>query len=188
MSRNFSDSQRTEWTLQKCSSDAEGREAMARSVVEGRLSKAAAARQFNTMPTTVAKWVAGPNSASQVCGDRGFAPAAIHGQADRRRSRDIARNRQPDLAALVPQQAVGLGAGRSRAVLSAGNIPANLVLKLVESRLFSVDIYHQVLLSWTAILIVTELRENVRRLAVRQNAVTRIIWSGLESSMRDLSA
>jgi transposase len=35
-----------------------GREAMARSVVEAGLSKAAAARQFNTTPKTVAKWVA----------------------------------------------------------------------------------------------------------------------------------
>ena len=34
-----------------------GREAMARSVVEGGLSQAAAARQFNTTPKTVAKWV-----------------------------------------------------------------------------------------------------------------------------------
>ena len=34
-----------------------GREAMVRSVVEGRLNKAAAARQFNTTPKTVAKWV-----------------------------------------------------------------------------------------------------------------------------------
>ncbi len=34
-----------------------GREAMVRSVVEGGLSKAAAARQFNTTPKTVAKWV-----------------------------------------------------------------------------------------------------------------------------------
>jgi transposase-like protein len=34
-----------------------GREAMVRSVVEGRLSKAAAARQFNVTPKTVAKWV-----------------------------------------------------------------------------------------------------------------------------------
>ena len=34
-----------------------GREAMVRSVVEGRLSKAAAARQFNTTAKTVAKWV-----------------------------------------------------------------------------------------------------------------------------------
>jgi len=34
-----------------------GREAMARSVTEGGLSKAAAARQFNTTPKTVAKWV-----------------------------------------------------------------------------------------------------------------------------------
>jgi transposase InsO family protein len=35
-----------------------GREAMARSVVEAGLSKAAAARQFNTTPKTAAKWVA----------------------------------------------------------------------------------------------------------------------------------
>ncbi len=34
-----------------------GREAMALSVVEGGLSKAAAARRFNTTPKTVAKWV-----------------------------------------------------------------------------------------------------------------------------------
>ena len=35
-----------------------GREEMVRAVVEQRLSKAAAARQFNTTPKTVAKWVA----------------------------------------------------------------------------------------------------------------------------------
>ncbi|MDE2468721.1 MAG: helix-turn-helix domain-containing protein, partial [Bradyrhizobium sp.] len=34
-----------------------GREIMVRSVVEGGLSKAAAARQFNVTPKTVAKWV-----------------------------------------------------------------------------------------------------------------------------------
>ncbi|WP_348637581.1 helix-turn-helix domain-containing protein [Bradyrhizobium sp. ISRA443] len=34
-----------------------GREAMVQSVVEGGLSKAAAARQFNVTPKTVAKWV-----------------------------------------------------------------------------------------------------------------------------------
>jgi transposase InsO family protein len=34
-----------------------GREAMVRSVIQGGLSKAAAARQFNTTPKTVAKWV-----------------------------------------------------------------------------------------------------------------------------------
>src|SRR6202034_4071718 len=34
-----------------------GREAMVRSVIEGGLSKTAAARQFNTTPKTVAKWV-----------------------------------------------------------------------------------------------------------------------------------
>ena len=35
-----------------------GREAMARGVMEGGLSKAAVSRQFNTTPKTVAKWVA----------------------------------------------------------------------------------------------------------------------------------
>src|SRR3984893_2472245 len=34
-----------------------GREAMVRSVIEGGLGKAAAARQFNTTPKTVAKWL-----------------------------------------------------------------------------------------------------------------------------------
>src|SRR4051794_11357072 len=34
-----------------------GREAMVRSVVEGGLNQAAAARQFNITPKTVAKWV-----------------------------------------------------------------------------------------------------------------------------------
>src|SRR5919201_3971319 len=34
-----------------------GREEMARAVVEGGLSKAAAARQYNTTPKTVGKWV-----------------------------------------------------------------------------------------------------------------------------------
>src|SRR5260370_6771070 len=34
-----------------------GREAMVRSVIEGGLTKAAAAGQFNTTPKTVAKWV-----------------------------------------------------------------------------------------------------------------------------------
>src|SRR4030095_15567964 len=34
-----------------------GREQMVRAVVEGGMSKATAARQFNTTPKTVAKWV-----------------------------------------------------------------------------------------------------------------------------------
>jgi transposase-like protein len=34
-----------------------GREAMVRCVIDGGLSKAAAARQFNTTPKTVTKWV-----------------------------------------------------------------------------------------------------------------------------------
>jgi transposase len=44
-------------THQNASLTPKGREAMARSVIEGGLSKAAAARQFNTTPKTVAKWV-----------------------------------------------------------------------------------------------------------------------------------
>ena len=34
-----------------------GREAMVRCVIDGGLGQAAAARQFNTTPKTVAKWV-----------------------------------------------------------------------------------------------------------------------------------
>ena len=37
---------------------AKGREQMVRSVLEGGLSKACAARQYNTTPKTVGKWVA----------------------------------------------------------------------------------------------------------------------------------
>ena len=87
--------------------------------VEGGLSHAAAARKFNTTPKTVAKWVkrfrtegvdglrdrssrplssARPNPSSHMRRSRGFAPAAPHWQADRRRSRHIAGNRQPGLA------------------------------------------------------------------------------------------
>jgi transposase len=45
-------------THKNASLTAKGREAMARRVVEGGLSKAAAARQLNTTRKTVAKWVA----------------------------------------------------------------------------------------------------------------------------------
>ena len=97
-----------------------GREAMVRSVVEGGLSQAAAAGQFNTTPKTVAKWVkrfraegvdglrdrssrphfiAEPNPAGHVRRRRGFAPPAPHRQADRRRGRRLAGHRQPHPAA-----------------------------------------------------------------------------------------
>src|SRR6478736_6741095 len=58
MSSNLSDSRRSRMdTHQNASLTPKGREAMARSVIEGGLSKVAAARQFNTTPKTVAKWV-----------------------------------------------------------------------------------------------------------------------------------
>jgi transposase InsO family protein len=44
-------------THKNASLTAKGRETMVRSVIEGGLSKAAAARQFNTTPKTVAKWI-----------------------------------------------------------------------------------------------------------------------------------
>jgi hypothetical protein len=83
-----------------------GREAMVRCVKAG-LSNAAAARQFNTTPKTVAKWVerfhaggvdalrdrssrplsfAKPNSACHMRGGRGIAAPAPHRQANRGRS------------------------------------------------------------------------------------------------------
>ena len=60
-----------------------GREAMARSVVEGGLSKATAAHQFNTTPKTVAKWV-GRFQAEGVAGLQIARPGRIHRQAKRR--------------------------------------------------------------------------------------------------------
>ena len=92
-----------------------GREAMVRRVVEGGLIEGGAARQFNTTPKTVAKWVersaprasmvcgpllatafiAKPNVAGRMRGRRGFAPAAPHRRADRRRGRRFAGHRQP---------------------------------------------------------------------------------------------
>jgi transposase InsO family protein len=58
-----------------------GPEAMVRSVTEGGLSKAAAARQFNTTPTTVAKW-AGRFRADGVDGlrDRSSRPHSLPSQ------------------------------------------------------------------------------------------------------------
>src|SRR5258708_9001747 len=59
MSPNLSESRRSRMDTHKNASlTPRGREAMARSVMEGGSSKAAAARQFNTTPKTVAKWVA----------------------------------------------------------------------------------------------------------------------------------
>jgi hypothetical protein len=57
-----------------------GREAMVRSVVEGGLSKASAARQFNVTPKTVAKWFGrSAQTAQTVCGIVPHGP--IHCQA-----------------------------------------------------------------------------------------------------------
>src|SRR5580693_3127121 len=58
MSPNLSDSRRSRMDTHKNASlTPKGREAMARRVIDGGLSKAAAARRFNTTPKTVAKWV-----------------------------------------------------------------------------------------------------------------------------------
>jgi transposase len=58
-----------------------GREAMVRFVIDGGLSKAAAARQFNTTPKTVAKWV-GRFRAEGVDGlrDRSSRPLSLPSQ------------------------------------------------------------------------------------------------------------
>ena len=106
---------------------------MVRTVIEGGLSNAAAARQFNTTPKTVAKWVK-RFRAEGVEGlrDRSSRPLSSPSQTRRPhappsrlcagsatpasrspRSRDIARNRQPHFAAAGPQQALCLGAGRT---------------------------------------------------------------------------
>src|ERR1700747_2782175 len=93
-----------------------GREVMVRRVVDGGLSQAAAARQFNVTPKTVAKWVT-RFRAEGVDGLRdhssrphswpGQTPAAtcavvealrrqrLHRQADRCGGWNIAGNRQP---------------------------------------------------------------------------------------------
>src|ERR1700722_7892241 len=91
-------------------------EAMARSVIEGGLSKAPAAREFRTTPKTIAKWVErfrmegvaglrdrssrplsspGQATACRLRGGRGFAKAAPHRRADCRRGRRFARYRHP---------------------------------------------------------------------------------------------
>ena len=97
-----------------------GREEMVRAVVDYGLTKAAAARQYNTTAKTVAKWVkrfreegvgwfarpilktsfiARPNPAGHMRRRRGFAPTALHRQADRRRTRRLAGDRQSHPAA-----------------------------------------------------------------------------------------
>ena len=62
-----------------------GREAMVARVVDGGLSKAAAARQFNTTPKTVAKWIDAVSRprAWKVCATA--PPGPFHRQAKRRR-------------------------------------------------------------------------------------------------------
>jgi transposase-like protein len=116
-----------------------GREAMARSVIEGGLSKAAAARQFNTTPKTVAKWVARfrakggaglqdrssrphsspsqtaakPNRAGRMRCGRRFTQAASYWRADRRRGRRFGGNCQPHPQTPGPQSPVGARAGRT---------------------------------------------------------------------------
>src|ERR1700694_1650885 len=109
-----------------------GREAMVRSVTEGGLSQAAAARQFNITPKIVAKWVerfraegedglqdrssrpsfiAKPNSACHMRGDRGVAPPAPHRQANCGRSRRVACHRQPHPAPAGTKPDTRPGAG-----------------------------------------------------------------------------
>jgi transposase-like protein len=73
-----------------------GREAMVRGVIEGGLSKAAAARQFNTTAKTVAKWV-GRFRAEGVDGlrDRSSRPLSLpsqtHGREEAKEGKEKAR-------------------------------------------------------------------------------------------------
>src|ERR1700709_2544742 len=60
-----------------------GREAMVRSVVEGGLSQADAAYQFNTTPKTVAKWV------------KRFRAEGVEGLRDRSSSPHSSRSKPP---------------------------------------------------------------------------------------------
>ncbi|WP_375167034.1 leucine zipper domain-containing protein [Bradyrhizobium brasilense] len=111
-----------------------GREATVRSVVEGGLTKAAAALQFNVSAKTVAKWIKRfrakgvdgsrdrssrplsspsqpPGSHMRRC--RGVPPAAPHRQADRARSRGLGSNCQPYPAPARSEQVGCSGAGRA---------------------------------------------------------------------------
>src|ERR1700761_5265823 len=90
-----------------------GREAMVRAVVGEGLSKAEAARRYNTTPKTVAKWVerfrrqgvdglrdrssrplSSPSQTAQATCDavEVFAPPALHRRADRGPSWRVTRN------------------------------------------------------------------------------------------------
>src|SRR5271166_150266 len=111
-----------------------GRERMVRAVADCGLSKAAAARRFNTTPKAVAKWIerfeaegaeglrgrssrphSSPSQATPaVCAAvESFAPAASYGRPDRRRGRRFGGDRQPHSQAPRPQPAFGAGDGRA---------------------------------------------------------------------------
>jgi transposase len=111
---------------------AKGREAMVRAVVEGGLSQAAAARQFNVTPKTVAKWVlrfraegvaglqdrssrprSSPSQTAPATCARVEASATLYRQANRRRSRRFGRHRQPHPETVGPQPPGRARAGRA---------------------------------------------------------------------------
>ncbi len=119
-----------------------GREAMARSVIEGGLSKAAAARRFQTTPKTVDKWVEGfrmeglaglrdrssrpPSSPSQatpaVCAAvEALRKAAPHRRADWRRGRRFGGHCQPHPQTPRPQSPVDARGGRASPSLRTGH-------------------------------------------------------------------
>ena len=121
-------------THQNASLTPKGREAMARNVIGGGLSKAAAARRFNTTPKTVAKMgrafprrgrgrlagpfieaalIAKPGSARPLRDGRGFAKTAPYWRADRRRGRRFGGNCQPHPQTPGPQPPVGARADRT---------------------------------------------------------------------------
>ncbi len=62
-----------------------------------------------------------------MCCGRDFAPAALYGQADCRRSWCLAGDRQPDPAAARPQQALGARASRRIRLTVAGENPGELI-------------------------------------------------------------
>jgi hypothetical protein len=122
-----------------------GREAMARSVIGGGLSKAAAARQFNTTPKTVAKMgrafprrgrgrlagpfieaalIAKPDGARRLRGGRGFAKTAPYRRADRRRGRRFGGNCQPHPQTPGPRPACRRSSRPNRSVAMNGQPPA----------------------------------------------------------------